>query len=133
MNAVYKREEKFLKIIFSLILIILIVFSFKEAKNSRENWYEAGEISNRVLLSLASNYKEFPSDASLYFVNLPLKIGRAWVFPVGLEDGIWFIYKNKDIKVSQIGDKEAKEILRQFSGENIYVFIYENNRLRRLE
>jgi hypothetical protein len=132
-NAVYKREEKFLKIILSLILIALIVFSFKEIKKSRKNWYEAGEISNRVLLSLASNYKEFPSGTSLYFVNLPLKIGRAWVFPVGLEDGIWFIYKNKDIKVSQIGDKEAKEILRQFSRENIYVFVYENNRLRRLE
>jgi hypothetical protein len=132
-NAIYKREEESLKIVFSLILIVLIIFSFKEIKKSRENWYEAGEISNKVLLSLASNYKEFPPMTSLYFVDLPLRIGRAWVFPVGLEDGIWFIYRNKDIKIFRISDKEAREIFEQTPRENTYIFIYENNALRRLE
>ena len=132
-DAAYKRGGKFLKIIFSLILIGLIIFTFKEIRKSRKDWHEAGEISNKVLLSLASNYKEFPSNSSLYFVNVPLRIGRAWVFPVGLNDGIWFIYKNKDIKVFQVSDKEAKEILNQASKENIYIFIYKNDGLRRLE
>ena len=35
----------------------------------------------------------------LHFVDIPIKSGQAWVFPVGLPDALWFAFQNGDLQV----------------------------------
>ncbi|MDP3941735.1 MAG: hypothetical protein Q8Q49_05495, partial [bacterium] len=35
-----------------------------------------------------------------HFINVPVKVGQAWVFPVGLPDAIWFVFRNPNISIS---------------------------------
>ena len=34
-----------------------------------------------------------------YFVNVPIRNGEAWVFPVGLKDAVWLLFGNKKIAI----------------------------------
>jgi len=35
----------------------------------------------------------------MHFVNIPIRHGEAWVFPVGISDALWFVYRNPNIKI----------------------------------
>ena len=45
--------------------------------------------------------------SSSYFTNVPILVGDAWVFPVGLSDAIWFAFNNDNIQVFQYPDIES--------------------------
>jgi hypothetical protein len=132
-NWIYERLKK-QNYILSLCLIALIIagllgFYQQELEKAKQNWYQAGEIANKILLALSSNYAEFPLDSTLYFVNLPIRQNRAWVFPVGIEDGIWFIYRDESLTINRTTDLE--ETLDLAEGKpNAYVFLYEEGELK---
>ena len=57
------------------------------------DWHGAGERVQNFLTSIDSLYDESWSteNVNLYFTNVPIKSNDAWVFPVGLEDAVWFV------------------------------------------
>lgn len=130
-DLVWKRLKNNL-IIASLTMTVLIVgissFYLKEFNRANQSWYRAGETTNKILLALSSNYETFPSGATLYFINLPLRYERAWVFPVGLTDGLWFIYRDDTLKIKITTDQEKTLDLAR-GDTNAYVFLFENNEL----
>ena len=73
------------------------------------DWRKAGDSANRILLTLASNYSQFPTNSTLCFVDLPLRFNRAWVYPVGLDDAIWFIYQTDDLMVKKADISQAEK------------------------
>ena len=42
-----------------------------------------------------------------YFVNVPIKYNSSWVFPVGLDDAVWFAFKNPNEKIIISSDSET--------------------------
>lgn len=34
-----------------------------------------------------------------HFVNVPIRYGEAWLFPVGISDALWFIFRNPQHRV----------------------------------
>ncbi len=112
-----------------IILIGIVGFYLKEMKQAQDDWHQAGETANKILLAMATNYEEFPASTSLYFVNLPLRQNRAWIFPVGLKDGLWFIYRDDSLKIYQLSDVE--EALDLAEGKpSARVFPFENGGLK---
>jgi len=106
LNWIYERLKK-RNYILGLGLAIIIIagllgFYQQEMEETKQSWRQAGEIANKTLLALGSNYAEFPLESTLYFVNLPIRQDRAWVFPVGLADGIWFIYRDETLTINRI-------------------------------
>ena len=68
-------------------------------------------------------------NSNFYFVNVPIRKADAWIFPVGLEDGIWFIYRDESIKVYKISSiEEGRAILKNAKqkGKN-FVFAFDKN------
>lgn len=94
-----------------------------------KNWKVAGETANKILLALPSNYATFPSGTTLYFVDLPIREKRAWIFPVGLEDGLWFIYKDENLKIAKAKNIEEALDLSE-KNKPSYVFVFENGELK---
>jgi len=129
--AIEKIYEKVKRInfkggIISVLIISLCLAGFylTELEKAKKDWYEAGEIANKILLALPTSYIDFPSGTDIYFVNLPVRLNRAWVFPVGIKDGVWFIYRNDAIKIFQMNDLDQALDLAEGKTPAAHVFLY---------
>lgn len=94
------------------LAVFIIVFSFFhiiQVSQTYFDWHGAGEKSRRFLISIDALYTDYWSKGKVefHFVNVPLKVGEAWVFPVGLKDALWFAFKNKDVKVYTYNDLDS--------------------------
>lgn len=89
----------------AVVLMMSIVFfsiHLFQLQKVHGDWKAAGDKSKRFLIGLnqvyTDNSRERPTQ--FYFVDVPIRHGEAWVFPVGLEDAIWFTFRNDKLSVS---------------------------------
>jgi hypothetical protein len=135
LDWVYQRLKK-RHLILSLLVVSLAIgglsgFSNRELSLAKSDWQQAGEINNQVLLALGSNYADFPEGSTLYFINLPTRLNRAWVFPGGLADGLWFIYRDETLKVKMTDDLD--QTLKETEGQpKTYIFHYKDGGLEEI-
>lgn len=110
-----------------IILTLLGLFYFREVSHSNYEWQTAGKITNRTLSYLKIYDESVPSNSNLYFVNTPIKFQDAWVFPVGLPDGIWFIYSDNSLNIRNISSvQEAMKLRSQTPERKTYIFEFKN-------
>lgn len=92
------------EIAIAIMIVIALVFTslhlFQLQKISSD-WQHAGEKSKTFLISLDEAYVDYwgTEPMKFYFVNVPIRHGDAWVFPVGLSDAAWFVFRNDRIVV----------------------------------
>jgi hypothetical protein len=115
------QNRSFLKYILLSLLALFIVFHIFTLQRANNDWRSAGEITKNVQKKFkASN---LPNNVVLYFVNTPITSGEAWVFPVGLEDAIWFALPDGNHGVRSVGSKEeAYNLTSQSPNTRIYQF-----------
>lgn len=100
----------------ALIALVVILFFFVQAiqmEKVHADWREAGIKVNRFFISLQNKYSATwkTSPIKFTFIDMPMRAGTAWMFPSGLEDAIWFNFKNPKIKVVQKNDIEKPQSL----------------------
>ena len=85
---------------FSVFTLIHIV----QAQQAVIEWNGAGEKVEKFLISIDALYEDAWSNENVvfYFANVPVKNNNAWVFPVGIEDALWFAFQNKDVVVNRV-------------------------------
>ncbi|MDO8269284.1 MAG: O-antigen ligase family protein [Candidatus Levybacteria bacterium] len=89
---------------------VFSLFHIIQAQQAMIEWNGSGEKVKNFLTSIDSHYadpwskKDTKSD--IYFSNVPVKNGDAWVFPVGLNDAVWFAFKNENIQIHQVNNIE---------------------------
>jgi hypothetical protein len=85
----------------SVAIVLFSLFHIIQVQQSYFSWQEAGTRAKNFFISVESLYKNSWSrdDVAFHFVNVPLKVGDAWVFPVGLEDAVWFAFQNDSAKI----------------------------------
>lgn len=89
---------------FASVLLFVIVYSLFQIIQVQQigfDWRGAGEKVKTYITSIDGLYTDSWSrnPVEFHFVNVPIKYGQAWVFPVGLSDAVWFSFKNKDTKI----------------------------------
>lgn len=87
-----------------------VAWQVSEVQRINEDWQKAGEISQRVLVAFGEPYdivRIVFDDPVYYFVNTPIKEGDAWVFPVGLDDAMWFMFQDENLTVHEIGSLDV--------------------------
>ncbi|MEK7159902.1 MAG: hypothetical protein AAB702_00275 [Patescibacteria group bacterium] len=84
-----------------LFVTVYSLFQIIQVQQTGFDWRGAGEKVRKYIISIDGLYTDSWSRNPLefHFVNVPIKYGQAWVFPVGLSDAVWFSFKNKDTKV----------------------------------
>jgi len=135
-NWLYEKIRKInLPLALGLTLILcLFVFGFyqQEMEKAKKEWFQAGEIANKILLAVSSNYIEFAYGNSLYFVNPPMRQGRAWIYPVGIPEGLWFIYRDETLPIKIVTNLE--ETLEITKGDiAAHIFVYEEGELMEIK
>lgn len=91
----------------AIVVLIVIVFAASQLfqlQRIQTDWSEAGEKSKNFLVSLDYIYAHYSEEdvARLYFVNVPIRNKEAWIFPVGLPDAVWLVFRNNNVKVYQM-------------------------------
>ncbi len=88
---------------YSVILCasIFLLFQLVQRNKVLDNWQESGEKIRRSVISLNAAYTDDWSSLPMEFhiVNLPIKNGYAWMYPVGFPDMVWFVTKNDSVRI----------------------------------
>jgi hypothetical protein len=93
----------------AVIVGIYSLFHVMQIQQTYFIWEEAGNKVRNFFISFDASYSSNWSkpDAEFYFVNVPIKVGEAWVFPVGLNDAVWFAIKNDKAKINISSDLDT--------------------------
>ncbi|MDO8659430.1 MAG: O-antigen ligase family protein [Candidatus Parcubacteria bacterium] len=91
-------------IAFATVTMIAVVFSLIhlfQLQKMHTDWSVSGEKSRQFLISLNQIYSDEARKKPMhfYFVDIPIKYGEAWIFPVGFEDALWFTFRNDQLLV----------------------------------
>jgi len=112
-----------------LITLGLVGWYGNQLHSKQLQWNHSGLITFAALKEIRNNYDSIADNSILYFVNIPIRQQEAWIFPVGLEDGVWFIYRDKPIivkKAATVG--EAKALIagmKRSDQKNAYIFEFD--------
>lgn len=116
----------------AVICIFLVISTFSlwhviQSQQLHADWSGAGKKSEKFFTSIEGLYSDYWSYESieLHLVNVPIRVGEAWVFPVGLDDAIWFAFKNKNINI--VKHSSAKEAFDQGAGGIVFSPVFEFN------
>jgi hypothetical protein len=82
-----------LKMIGFIAIIGLIIWNVFEVGRLSNDWKKASAVSQQTLLSLSNQFFPLHQYTSFIFVNTPIRYGRAWIFPTGLEDPLWHVFR----------------------------------------
>lgn len=112
----------------SSLVIFLFVFSLFhiiQVQKLHGDWRGAGDMVERFFISVDSQYDNTWSkeEVELHFVNVPIKFGDAWVFPVGLEDALYLSFRNDNLKIFKHATiDEARSIITPSLQNRIFEF-----------
>lgn len=87
----------------TLIISVFLLLHIIQIQQIHGDWHESGKRINNFFIAVENQYSDNWSmdHLDLHFVNVPIKTGSAWIFPVGLNDAIWLIFENPNIRVYQ--------------------------------
>src|SRR3989344_4263510 len=85
----------------TILMGIFLLLHIIQVQQIYFDWAGAGERSRKFFASIDALYSNYWSSepVELHFVDLPIRYGEAWIFPVGLEDAVWLTFKNPKLKV----------------------------------
>jgi hypothetical protein len=97
------KVQKAIAVVF--VVVILGAFSYYQylqLVRINQDWQRAGTITGNVMKNFNDVFevgKTTPVNPVFYFVNVPIRTGEAWIFPVGLSDAMWFTFQNENLNV----------------------------------
>ncbi len=95
----------------AISVIALMIFSSMhlfQLQKINGDWKNAGLKTQNVLTTLGYVYAHYTTQEApeIFFVNVPIREGEAWVFPVGLIDAAWLVFRDTPVKIHQVGSVE---------------------------
>ncbi len=114
------------------VSVLLVVFGcisflhFNQNQTEQLKWSQSGAIAQSMLLTFRTGYASFTPNDTVYFVDVPAKYEGVWLFPVGLSDGLWFIYRENTPKVVQTNSLEQAKSAKLANPTKTYIFQYRN-------
>ncbi len=112
----------------TVIVSIFCLLQIIQLQQIHSDWYEAGEKSRRFLVAIDNVYDDYWAKEAieLHFVNVPIRVGEAWVFPVGIPDALWFIFRNPTIKVYKWQSLEQAFNAVSYGSRTQKVFVFDD-------
>ncbi len=124
-----ERQYKVTMILVALISTVFISLHFNQLGKINKDWAKAGSIVNNTLVGINLAYSQ-PGSLSrnpiFYFVNIPIKYGDAWVFPLGPQDALWFSFQDVSLKTILTDTEKGAEDLAD-KHPNVSVFMYDKD------
>lgn len=108
----------------SCIAIAIFALCLVGLQKAQNDWGKAANITYKSLGYFKIEYGTVPENSRFIVINRPIRYANAWIFPTGLEEGLWFIYGEQTPSVLDASSvSEAKQIASQ--QPHSYVFIFD--------
>lgn len=110
------------------VVLLVGIFCFLQLiqlQQTDKDWHEAGEKSQRFLVSIGGLHSDYwkKEHMKFYFINVPIRVREAWMFPVGLKDALWLVFRNNNIDVYQLSSvDQALNIIEDPIREKVFEF-----------
>lgn len=112
----------------SVGLSVFFLLHLIQIQQIHGDWHTAGEKANKFLIAVDASYADYWATEPMifYFVNVPIKTGEAWIFPVGLKDALWFSLRNPRATVNYV--PTVNQALKMIDGSrNMKVFEFDDS------
>lgn len=83
-------------------MVIVGVWNYTEINRLLLEWKFSGSVTEQTLRSIRTGFFPATTPPSFVFINTPIRYGRAWIFPTGLEDALWHMYRQTPFTVTQV-------------------------------
>lgn len=77
------------RIIMTCVFLLILAWNYQQTTQRIAEWKFASFVSQDALLKFKNEFYPPVIPKNYIFVNVPIRYGRAWIFPVGLDDAIW--------------------------------------------
>lgn len=118
---------------FSLVLVVFTIIQIRDNTKVLQDWKRAGSINYLTLGALRNNYLDKTENTTFNVVNIPIKYGQAWVFPVGFEQGLWHVFGDKSPLVVKTSDLTQALKNKEKDPQKNYVFIFDNFEIKEIK
>lgn len=125
-NLIYKKyfSSKFQKYLFFFVGISIYTYFIFGIYSSYSQWQKAANITLQTFLFIKKDYSHLDNKSTLLFINVPIKYNNAWVYPVGLEDSLYFIYGKKMPQIFILNSlTEARVKFKNTKNVNTLIFL----------
>lgn len=81
--------------VFAAVIFIAALFGWnvREINRVSQHWEVASTVSEKTLVNFRNEYFPLTQDKTFIFINTPIRYGRAWIFPLGMDDPLWHMFK----------------------------------------
>ena len=69
--------------------------------------------------------------STFIYVNTPIRYGRAWIFPTGMEDAMWHLFRGSDYTIIR-GTDISSAVEYNTHGGALYVLNFDNYKIQRM-
>jgi len=88
------------------------------------DWTKASDIAKTSLLAIKQEIYPPKDDLTFFFVDPPIRYGRAWIFPIGLQDALWHMFRDNVYAVNIVPSIKAAYDFPIYKGTRyVYVFV----------
>lgn len=109
----------------TVFIFVFSLFHIIQVQKLHSDWRGAGDMVERFFISVDSEYDNSWSEdvVELHFVNVPIKFGDAWIFPVGLDDALYLSFRNNELKIFKHATvEEARGVITPALQNRIFEF-----------
>ena len=123
-------RKMWVKILICLVCASYLVWNVTEAKRLGGDWVFASKSAEHALQVIKKETYP-PKDVKTFlFINMPIKYGGAWIFPTGINDAIWHMYRTSPYRVYTMPSIEDAYNFKMNLGDR-EVFVFDNYELKR--
>ncbi len=117
------------KTMICITIVGLCIWNVSEVNRLGADWKKASDISQRTLLTLSHLFFPLNEKKNFIFINLPIRYGRAWIFPTGTDDALWHIFRfnPQGFVTTNVATREQAYTLPVISGINHELFIFDKD------
>ncbi len=110
----------------AVLVIVFSLFHLIALQQTYKDWHGAGTRSKTFFISIDSLYRNSWSkeDVQFHFVNVPIRVGQAWLFPVGLNDALWFAFRNDNARI--FIENSVEDAIEQ-AGSSPFIHVFNFN------
>lgn len=121
------KKYKYINYVLVALVIIISVGYWGSLNSENSQWNNAGVITENALFYFRYNFESIPSNSNIILINTPLKAGNIWIFPEGMQDGLWFIYRDPTFKFYETSSISSAESLKKGLGtkDKTYIFAFD--------
>lgn len=116
-----------------LLCCLLIAFGFiniRQIQKTGDDWQKASSIVDQSLRVIKKEAWPPQNLVHFYIANMPIRYGNAWVYPTGMNDAIWHMYRQNPFDITLVSSiQEGYE--QSFAYGDRRVFIFEDFVLKR--